>query len=539
MNAIVPRDTVEQIVKYRNTALDIFSEAHKIITAAHDAEKEAIDMARRAFPGTNAYNAAHETASKIAMHPIAKLPFDDYMKEKRRVIDLNVWAWIIERTDLEHLMDKEAKEQLKTQMGHIIEEPTEPGQIISEEEAAKGMPPVTVENIVATLEGFMLSAETIFRRGMANAFAKLDRRFRSHDGFKVGSRMILSRCFNEYGSWNWNRDERSTLIDIERTFTILDGKLDEVKKQDAEIAEARRTHRPIVHFTKTIGEIDLARAGSSGARQTEVETEYFKVRIFKNGNAHLWFTRKDLVAKVNKLLAEYYGEVLADSQVKEDDPLENVKTSPARYYGFFPTPPEAAEKMIGQLDLRAGKDGSRLRILEPSAGTGNLARMAFTKPEPGVRAEWDRQRYRFDNIVDCIEIQPHLANELKASGLYGKVICEDFLHIDPVTTGLYDFVIMNPPFDRERDIDHVVHALKFLKPDGKLAAIMSAGTEFRQTAKSIAFRKLMEDMGADWRDLPPNSFSSVGTHVNTGFIVVQKNRRKKDRYEWPTWPQVG
>ncbi len=205
MNAIVPRDTVEQIVKYRNTALDMFSEAHKIITAAHDAEKEAIDMARRAFPGTNAYNAAHETASKIAMHPIAKLPFDDYMKEKRRVIDLNVWAWIIERTDLEHLMDKEAKEQLKAQMGHIIEEPTEPGQILTEDEAAKGMPPVTVENVVATLEGFMLSAETIFRRGMANAFAKLDRRFRSHDGFKVGSRMILSRCFNEYGSWNWNR----------------------------------------------------------------------------------------------------------------------------------------------------------------------------------------------------------------------------------------------------------------------------------------------------------------------------------------------
>ena len=101
---------------------------------------------------------------------------------------------------------------------------------------------MTVENVLATLDEFMLNADTIFRRGMANAFAKLDRRFRSHDGFKVGARVILTRCFYEYGSWNWSshKDERSTLIDIERTFTILDGKLDEVRKQDEENETARR-----------------------------------------------------------------------------------------------------------------------------------------------------------------------------------------------------------------------------------------------------------------------------------------------------------
>lgn len=538
MNAVVPRDTIEQIVKYRDDALTMFSDAHKIISEAHEAEIEAIGMARRAFPPTNSYNAAQETATRIAMHPITKVPFDDYMKEKRRVIDLNVWAWVLERTDLEHLMDKEAKEQLKKQMAHIIEEPTEPGQMITEEEAAKGMPPVTVENIVATLEGFMLSADSIFKRGMANAFAKIDRRFRSHDGFKVGSRMILTRCFNEYGSWNWNTDERSTLIDIERTFTILDGKLNEVKEQDAEIKNAKAQRRPFNHFTKTIGDIDIARSGGSGARQTEVETEYFKVRIFKNGNAHLWFTRKDLVTKVNMLLAEHYGEVLGDGQTKEDDPLDNVKTAPARYYGFYPTPPEAADKIFHRLDLRNSKDGERLRVLEPSAGSGNLARRIARKPVAGRDGDWERSRFRYDHIIDCIEIQHHLANDLKADPTFNKVICADFMQIQPETTGLYDFVIMNPPFDRERDIDHVVHALKFLKPDGRLAAIMSAGTEFRSTAKSIAFRKLMTDMGADWNDLPANSFSSVGTNVNTGFIIVRKNGKPKDKYGWPTWPKL-
>jgi hypothetical protein len=539
VNAIVPRNTVEQIVRYRDEALRLFEIAHQRLEEAYQAEVEAIDMAKRAFPSTNAYNAAHSHATRLAMHPISKLPFDDYMAEKRRIIDLNVWAWIVSHTDLEHLMDTQAKNQLREQMKHIAE-PAKPGDIVTQEEVAKGMPPVTVENVMATLEEFAFNADMIFMRGLANAFAKLDRRFRSHDGFKIGSRIILTRCFDSNGWWNYGRDERDTLIDIERALTILDGKLKEVKEQDQETDKARRERRPVESFTHTIGAINVARDGTHGARQTEVETDYFKVRIFKNGNAHLWLTRKDLVTKVNKLLAEYYGEVLADGQTKEEDPFENKKTTPARYYGFFPTPEKAAQKIMGYAAIKAAKSQDRLRILEPSAGTGNLARLCFTRP---AKDGWDRDRdldhYRFDNIVDCIELQPHLANELKADGRYGRVHCADFLQIEPETTGLYDRIVMNPPFDRERDIDHVVHALKFLKPDGRLVAIMSAGTEFRETRKAIAFRKLMEEMGAEWNDLPAGSFSEVGTNVNTGFIVVDKDGKPKGKYERPTWPEVG
>ena len=81
---------------------------------------------------------------------------------------------------------------------------------------------------------------------------------------------------------------------------------------------------------------------------------------------------------------------------------------------------------------------------------------------------------------------------------------------------------MNPPFDRERDIDHVVHALKFLRPGGRLVSIMSAGTEFRETRKSIAFREMIDGLGGTWRDLRPGSFASVGTYVNTVVLSVVK-----------------
>ncbi len=33
---------------------------------------------------------------------------------------------------------------------------------------------------------------------------------------------------------------------------------------------------------------------------------------------------------------------------------------------------------------------------------------------------------------------------------------------------------MNPPFSRQQDIRHVMHAAKFLKPGGRLVAVMGA-----------------------------------------------------------------
>jgi hypothetical protein len=84
---------------------------------------------------------------------------------------------------------------------------------------------------------------------------------------------------------------------------------------------------------------------------------------------------------------------------------------------------------------------------------------------------------------------------------------------------------MNPRFDRERDVDHVMHALKFLKPDGFLTAIMSASTEVRDTRKNIAFRDLMRKMRARFSDLPARSFADVGTNVNTIILRVWKDGR--------------
>lgn len=509
--AIVTRATIEEIVGFRDRALALYEQAYGALEAAEAAVAAARDMAGRASPGINGYNYSHEEEIKRFDQAIRLPEREEYLRTARKLIDINVWSYVIERTDLERLMDHEAKKKLRDQMKYIPERAKNRTEIITEDEAGKGLPPVTVENIYATLDEFAKQSGMIFRRGIANAFSKLDRRFKSHDGFKIGSRIILTRAFNDWGSLNWGYVQ-DTLIDVERVFAVVDGETE-------------------ASFTSALRALDYSRRGHHGPRQSEVETEYFKIRGFKNGNAHLWFQRDDLVEKVNKLLAEYYGEVIADGQTAEEDPFEKVKTTPARYYGFFPTPEDLARRVVEKVHTYREKGQAPLRILEPSAGTGNLSSLLARKHESYTQENYQSPRipYTYRASVDCIELQPHLAVGLEAAGIYNRVYCMDFLKMSPEVTGLYDRIVMNPPFDRERDIDHVVHAMKFLKPDGQLIAIMSAGTEFRETKKAIAFRALVEAKHGDFCELPAGSFAEVGTNVNTCAVAINNDGRR------PSW----
>jgi hypothetical protein len=509
MNAIMPRATIEQIVAARNAAITLYGKAFDVMAQADEALKEAAEMASRAHPGTNGYNYYQERELE-EFHNALKLPDRErYLRTARKLIDVNAWAYIIQRTDLERLMDKEAKDKLRSQMRYVPDRVGRDGELITEEEAGRGLPELTVENVQATLQQFMLDADMIFRRGIANVFSSLDRRFRSHDGFKIGSRMIVDYvCDREHGKLRWG-GKQDQLLDIERVFYVLEGM-------------ALPSYGTIVNL------IDRDRQNTWSPKQSEIESAYMKIRIFKNGNAHPWFTRPDLVEQVNKILADYYGEVIGDANATEADPFAEVKHLPAKYFGFYPTPKDALSEMFsGRWNLKGihvlrRADQPQLRVLEPSAGTGNLARQCVRTIEELDGWSGGRERhakdYRFDNLVDCVEIQPHLAAQLEAEGIYNRVYALDFLQLTPDTTGLYDVIVMNPPFDRERDIDHVVHAMKFLKPGGQLTSIMSAGTEFRETRKAIAFRELMASHHAVWHDLPPGSFAEVGTYVNTCII---------------------
>ena len=84
----------------------------------------------------------------------------------------------------------------------------------------------------------------------------------------------------------------------------------------------------------------------------------------------------------------------------------------------------------------------------------------------------------------------------------------------------FDFVIMNPPFARQADIDHVLHAFRFLKPGGVLVSIMSAGVMFREDRKTKAFREFIDDHAGTVERLPSGSFKASGTMVEACVVKM-------------------
>jgi hypothetical protein len=171
-------------------------------------------------------------------------------------------------------------------------------------------------------------------------------------------------------------------------------------------------------------------------------------------------------------------------------------------FGQFDTPDDIANQAAAKLRIRAG-----WKLLEPSAGKGALVRAA-------LRQEPDLHVFGYE-----IDAKRHAAL-MSSPPFYPSGRCgnDDFLSVEP--TPVFDGVLMNSPFAGQADIKHVTHAMKFLKPDGRLVAIMSNGIVFRTNKATVEFRELMERHGGEITRLPEGAFKESGTGVNTVMVAM-------------------
>lgn len=166
-------------------------------------------------------------------------------------------------------------------------------------------------------------------------------------------------------------------------------------------------------------------------------------------------------------------------------------------FGQFDTPEDLAAEVAAIADIQPGMD-----VLEPSAGIGRLVRAAFDRGAISVVA---------------VEIDPVRAAKLRQH-IITDIIEADFLEMSP--TPDVDRVVMNPPFARQADIRHVMHAFKFLKAGGKLVAIMSSGVLFRDNKLTADFRDFVYAHDGSIDRLPEDSFKASGTAVNTCVVTM-------------------
>lgn len=170
---------------------------------------------------------------------------------------------------------------------------------------------------------------------------------------------------------------------------------------------------------------------------------------------------------------------------------------PKDEFNFFPTPLEVVYRLMELAELDQG-----MSVLEPSAGRGAIALACVD----------------YFTHVDCIELMDANYEYLLGEPKYQSVTKADFLTVTPAAK--YDRVVMNPPFAKQADIKHVNHALQFIKPDGLLVAVMSAGVTFRDNKLTQDFRDLVRSRGGEIEALPEAAFKESGTMVNTVIVTI-------------------
>lgn len=205
--------------------------------------------------------------------------------------------------------------------------------------------------------------------------------------------------------------------------------------------------------------------------------------------------------QLNKVLTAIGGKWNAKQRVhlfQEDvsEMIENIINTGEyscikKDFQFFPTPIELAKKIIKLAEITPDDI-----CLEPSAGMGNIA--------------------QFMPNCDVIELHEDNRKTLIDKGF--NLVHDDFLTFIPEKK--YTAIVMNPPFSKGQDIEHVTKAIEMA--ERVVVAITSTSVMFRNDKKTEAFRKLVAYYGGTIEELPAESFKESGTQVNTCLIVVRK-----------------
>lgn len=168
-------------------------------------------------------------------------------------------------------------------------------------------------------------------------------------------------------------------------------------------------------------------------------------------------------------------------------------------FEYFHTPRALAERVVRLANLRPG-----MLVGEFSAGQGALALLAADIVGK--------------NNVLVYELMPQNVKVLQGLGftIDGPT---DFLAMQPQR--LVDAVCLNPPFSGGRDMAHIQHALRWLKPGGKLVAIASTTWQRQGSRDAVAFRSLLDELDARIEQIPAGTFSEAGTQVPTVLIELR------------------
>lgn len=218
--------------------------------------------------------------------------------------------------------------------------------------------------------------------------------------------------------------------------------------------------------------------------------------------------RKDYV-EVNKVIEATGGKWnrklkghlydFSPEDILEEIILSGEYTDTKKEFQLFETPETLAIKLCDMAEITPD-----CSVIEPSAGRGRIA---------------DEIQKRNPKKITCFEINNGMEMYLKYKGY--DVYYRDFLGVDSNDISA-DRIVMNPPFSKQQDIDHIYKAYECLNPGGVLVSVMSTSHTYRKNEKSEQFREFLDKTGAEVEMLPEGIFKESGTMIKTCVVKIRK-----------------
>lgn len=258
---IIPRQTLAMMADAYQTAQNEIGQAFDLLHAATNRLKLAF---------TQESYSPFELRIQTGYQTRGCETVAEVMPELKR----QAWSVLVARMGLRHLMSVAECAEMDKQL-----------------QDAKGMPEITLPNLLAMLEGTMARVPDMLNKSVKEVFDYLrpspsSWRFAEHkttqaSQYELQEKHILSGAVRYGYGHQWSTDHyREDMIRaIDNVFHALDGK------------GVVKSHRgPLV---------DAINACPHSAAKGE--TDYFRFKCFHNGNLHLEFKRADLVAKLNQV----------------------------------------------------------------------------------------------------------------------------------------------------------------------------------------------------------------------------------------------
>ncbi|WP_145599545.1 DUF4942 domain-containing protein [Yersinia alsatica] len=199
------------------------------------------------------------------------------MKAITRNLDRGIWQDLMKKSGMLSLMDAQARDQWYRNL------------------EGDNIPAINEDNILSTFEQLHQQKDDVFERGVINLFKGLSWHYKTNSPCRFGKKLIISNLVscNQWGFTLNHSYRRDQLADLERMLHLLDGKAIPDNRCDV-------TSRLYEHI----------RVNSQMAKI--YEDDYFLIKYFMKGSAHLTFRKPGLMDKMNDIIAKHYPSVLPE-----------------------------------------------------------------------------------------------------------------------------------------------------------------------------------------------------------------------------------